>query len=44
MTVYSAYNVLPEPKRILVFPNMGHAVPRDGTDRVSWINEQVGLA
>ncbi len=45
MTVYSAYNVLPEPKRMLVFPQMGHAVPREyRTDREQWIMEQVGLA
>jgi len=45
MTVYSAFNVLPEPKKMLVFPHMGHAVPREyRTDREPWIMEQVGLA
>lgn len=44
MTVYSAYNVLPEPKKMLVFPQMGHAVPREySTDRIPWIKAQVGL-
>lgn len=44
MTVYAAYNVLPEPKEMLVFPRMGHAVPREyGADRREWIRAQVGL-
>ncbi|MFO8081483.1 MAG: acetylxylan esterase, partial [Armatimonadota bacterium] len=44
MTVYSAYNVLSGPKKMLVFPQMGHAVPREyRTDRVEWILEQAGL-
>ncbi|MFW5868249.1 MAG: acetylxylan esterase [Armatimonadota bacterium] len=44
MTVYSAYNVLSGPKKMLVFPQMGHAVPREyRTDREQWIMQQVGL-
>ncbi|MGE4535414.1 acetylxylan esterase, partial [Halomonas sp.] len=43
-SVFSAYNVLPEPKRILIFPRMGHAVPREySTDRWDFIMEQAGL-
>jgi cephalosporin-C deacetylase-like acetyl esterase len=44
MTVYSAYNVLPEPKQMLVFPRMGHAIPPAyRADRREWIRAQVGL-
>ncbi len=44
MTVYSAYNVLSGPKKMLVFPGMGHAVPPEyGSDRVEWIRQVAGL-
>ena len=44
MTVYSAYNVLSGPKKMLVFPRMGHAVPREySTDRVPWVKQVCGM-
>lgn len=43
-SVYSAYNVLRGLKTILVFPRMGHAVPREyGTTRIEWIKKHSGL-
>jgi hypothetical protein len=36
--------VLPEPKQMLVFPQMGHAIPREYyAGRRQWVLEQVGL-
>lgn len=43
-SVYSAYNVLPQPKRMIAYPRMGHAVPPEySTDRWKFIMEQAGL-
>lgn len=43
-SIFAAYNVLPEPKRMLVFPRMGHAIPAEySTDRWEFIMEQAGL-
>ncbi len=43
-SVYSAYNVLSGPKTMLVFPRMGHAVPREyRTERMAWIKQHSGM-
>lgn len=43
-SVYSAYNSLRGEKTMLVFPRMGHAVPREyGANRVEWIAQHSGM-
>ncbi len=43
-SVYGAYNALRGPKKLLVFPHMGHAVPSEySTDRIPWIKQVCGM-
>ncbi len=43
-SIYSAYNSLGGEKTILVFPRMGHAVPRAyGANRMEWIAQHSGM-
>ncbi|MCD6359508.1 MAG: acetylxylan esterase [Armatimonadetes bacterium] len=43
-SVYAAYNSLGGEKVLLVFPQMGHAVPPDyGAPRIEWIKQHSGM-